>query len=617
MAKSENINIDRPFKALPKGFLNKLFNGSDKIYKYKFESENSKFEFQKTFSGILPWLEKKYIETGSEKRRNELNALMHEATCSLCNGKRLNQIALNVKIADLNIQDVCQLQLDKCRHLINHLSLNNEEQIISKKLVHEIEQRLKFLIDTGLDYLTLNRGAATLSGGEGQRIRLATQIGSSLSGVIYVLDEPSIGLHSRDNFRLIQTLKSLRDLGNTVIVVEHDVETMANADFIIDFGPGAGIHGGEIIVAGNLSTVKKCKISITGNFLSGNYKIPTPKWRQRSDKSINIKGGYKHNIKNIDVSIPLSNLVCISGVSGSGKSTLLEDILLPGLEKHFKRVEFHGKAPFNSITGLNNISNYILLDQSPIGRTPHSNPATYSGIFDDIRTIFSKLPDSRANGYGPGRFSFNVKGGRCEDCEGNGVKKIEMHFLPDVYITCSSCNGTRYNDDTLKIRFQGRNVSEILETSIQDAIDIFKNHQKIYRTLSTLSEIGLGYIKLGQPATTLSGGEAQRLKLGRELSKCTVGSVLYILDEPTTGLHINDVKVLLEALNRLVDQGHSVVVIEHNLDVIKCSDYIIDLGPGGGENGGKIIATGDPLAISKVSESETGKYLKPLLEVSK
>lgn len=615
IADEEGIDITVPFKKLPKKFTNILFNGSDKIYRYSFTSENSHFEFSKAFPGLSAWLEKKFLESGSDKVRIDLEKFMNIKTCPSCNGLRLNKIALSTKIGDKNIMDLCTLSIANCYEYLSAIKLDGEKKIIADKLLKEIISRLRFLLDVGLNYLTLNRGAVTLSGGESQRIRLATQIGSALSGVLYVLDEPSIGLHQRDNDRLIKTLKSLRDIGNTVLVVEHDEDTMRASDYIIDMGPGAGIHGGEIVAHGTLEKILKDKKSLTAKFLSGSNKIETPTSRRSASKFLKLSGANEHNIKNLSVSIPLGGLVCVTGVSGSGKSTLIHKVLVPAVKTHLTNTHktLYQKANYNSLTGIDEIKTVIELDQSPIGRTPHSNPATYTGLFDVIRDIFASTNESQIRGYKTGRFSFNVKGGRCEDCEGNGVKKIEMHFLPDVYITCTECKGTRYNHETLSVLYKGKNISEILDLSIEEGAEFFKNHTKIYRTLSTLVSVGLGYMKLGQPATTLSGGEAQRLKLSRELSKRTKGHCLYVLDEPTTGLHFQDIKILLSALSQLVEQGHTLLIIEHNLDVIKTADWVIDLGPEGGSGGGEIVAEGTPEAVSKNTKSHTGKYLKKIL----
>lgn len=610
----EGYDEATPLKKLKKSTADSLWNGSSKIYTYSFKSENSHFEFSKPFPGILPWYDKKFHETGSEKVRKKLEEFMKIQTCQACKGQRLNKAALNTFIFDKNIMEISFMSIEDADQFFKEKRFDGEKALISEKLMKEIKSRLSFLVDVGLGYLSLNRSAASLSGGESQRIRLATQIGSALSGVLYVLDEPSIGLHQRDNTKLIQTLKKLRDLGNTVLVVEHDEETMMESDFLIDLGPGAGRHGGEIVNIGDKKTFVANKNSLTAKYLNHSEKIDIPKKRRNLSNFVSLKGATHNNLKKLDVEIPLNVLTCITGVSGSGKSTLLHEVFVPACKNYLTPMDglYHRKN-YHSIKGLESIKSIIELDQTPIGRTPHSNPATYTGLFDDIRKIYAKTPESQIRGYKAGRFSFNVKGGRCEDCEGNGVKKIEMHFLPDVYITCSECQGKRYNNETLSVLYKGKNIADILNMTIEDGADFFRNHPKLYRILSTLNSVGLGYMKLGQPATTLSGGEAQRLKLSRELAKKTKGNTLYILDEPTTGLHFQDIKVLLKAINELVNQGHTVVVIEHNLDVIKSADYIIDLGPEGGQNGGLIVAKGTPEEVSKVKKSFTGSYLSKTL----
>ena len=616
IAYEEGVNIDGPFKKLPKKFKDILFNGSDTVYTYSFTSENSHFEFSKAFPGLSAWLEKKFLESASEKVRVDLEKFMNIKTCPSCKGLRLNKVALSTKIGDKNIMDLCTLSIDNAYSYLSAIKLSGEKKTIAEKLLKEIILRLKFLIDVGLNYLSLNRAAMTLSGGEAQRIRLATQIGSALSGVLYVLDEPSIGLHQRDNDRLIKTLKHLRDLGNTVLVVEHDEDTMRSCDYLIDMGPGAGIHGGKITSHGTMEQILKDKNSLTAQFLNGTNSIKIPETRKKATKYLTLSGANEHNINNLSVKFPLGGVICITGVSGSGKSTLIHKILVPAIKTHLLAAHksLYQKANYNALVGVEELKTIIELDQSPIGRTPHSNPATYTALFDSIRDIFASTNESQIRGYKIGRFSFNVKGGRCEDCEGNGVKKIEMHFLPDVYITCSECKGTRYNAETLSVLYKGKNISEILDLTIEEAAEFFKNHTKISRVLNTLNSVGLGYMKLGQPATTLSGGEAQRLKLSRELSKRTKGHCLYVLDEPTTGLHFQDIKVLLNALSQLVDQGNTLLIIEHNLDVIKTADWIIDLGPEGGSGGGKIMAQGTPEEVAKIAGSHTGKYLKKVLK---
>mgnify|MGYP001101037508 CR=1 FL=1 len=616
IAEKEKVDLSIPLKKLPKSFKNILYNGSDKVYKYKFSSESSYYEFSKAFPGITSWFEKKYTESGSEKVRKELEEYMNIITCSSCNGHRLKPIALSTKLAKKNIMDISEMDILSALNFFKDIKLKGEKKLIAEKLLKEIENRLQFLVNVGLDYLTINRSASTLSGGESQRIRLATQIGSALSGVLYVLDEPSIGLHQRDNDRLIETLKSLRDLGNTVLVVEHDEDTMREADHIIDIGPGAGIHGGNIVAEGSPKEILKNKKSLTAQYLSGQIKIDIPAERKQFTDFIQLKKAKHNNLKNVSVKIPLGGLVCVTGVSGSGKSSLIHEVLVPAIKTNILRANknLYRRSNYHSIIGLDPLKSIIELDQSPIGRTPNSNPATYAGLFDEVRKLYAKTTESQIRGYKQGRFSFNVKGGRCEECEGNGVKKIEMHFLPDVYITCSECNGSRYNNETLSILYRGKNIADVLDMSIEEAAGFFENHKKMNRILSTMVSVGLGYIKLGQSATTLSGGEAQRLKLSKELSKMTKGHCLYVLDEPTTGLHFQDIKILLDAVHSLVDQGHSVLIIEHNLDVIKTADYIIDLGPEGGRNGGEIVAEGTPEEVAKVKGSYTGKYLKRILK---
>lgn len=614
LAKEEKIDLKKPYKNLSEKFKDILFNGTDKKYTYSFTSENSNFEFQKVFPGILSWFERKYMESSSEKLRAGLEKYMNIVTCPSCKGLRLNEMALSTKIENLTIMDICTYSIENTYSFFDKLKFSGEKKIISEKVLKEIKSRLKFLLDVGLDYLTLNRAANGLSGGEAQRIRLATQIGSALSGVLYVLDEPSIGLHQRDNAKLIQTMKHLRDLGNTVIVVEHDEETMREADYIVDMGPMAGIHGGEVVETGPLSKVIKNTKSETCKFITGIDKIEIPKTRRELEHAIQLKGATKHNLKNLDATIPLGGIVGICGVSGSGKSTLIHEILVPAIQMNLKKEDPRYAKNFRSVTGVSHINSLIELDQSPIGRTPKSNPATYTSLFDEIRKLFSNNPESKARGYAPGRFSFNVKGGRCEECEGNGVKKIEMHFLADVYVTCGECNGKRYNEDTLSVFHKGKNISDILNMTIEEAFEFFKNHRKMKRILETLMGVGLGYMNLGQPATTLSGGEAQRLKLSKELSKMTKGHCLYILDEPTTGLHFKDIKILLIAINKLVELGNTVIVIEHNLDVIKVMDHIIEVGPEGGDKGGQIISTGTPEEIVKKNIGWTAKFLKPILK---
>ncbi len=616
VCKEESIDLKKPLKEISKKNFSILFHGTDKVYKYKFKSENSNFEFSKPFPGILDWFDKKYKESTSEKVRVDLENYMKIKLCPSCSGKRLNPIALSTLINGKNIIELCEVSIGETREYFEHIKFEGIKAQIAEKLLKEIKSRLSFLVDVGLDYLTLNRSAGSLSGGEAQRIRLATQIGSALSGVLYVLDEPSIGLHQRDNVKLIQTLKDLRDLGNTVLVVEHDEDTMMASDFIIDIGPGAGIHGGEIVALGTKDEFIKNKKSITAKYLNAEVSIPVPTERKTFSETIKLKGATQNNIKNLDIEIPHGILSCITGVSGSGKSTLVHEILIPAVKTSLTRANksLYDKKNYKSITGISKFKTVIELDQSPIGRTPHSNPATYTGLFDDIRKLYSQTAESQIRGYKQGRFSFNVKGGRCEECEGNGVKKIEMHFLPDVFVTCPECNGKRYNNETLSVLYRGKSIADVLEMTIEEGYEFFANHPRVSRILKTMNDVGLGYMRLGQPATTLSGGEAQRLKLSTELAKKTKGHTLYVLDEPTTGLHFEDVKVLLKAINSLVDQGNTVLTIEHNLDVIKVSDYIIDLGPEGGSGGGQIVATGTPEDISKVKNSHTGFFLKKILK---
>ena len=609
--KEEKVSLDTPLNKWPKRVYNIVFDGSDKIYNFKFESERSEYKFKKSFPGLDAWLNKKYLESSSEKVRGDLEKFMAIETCPNCHGERLNEYARHVEVGGKKIIELTFLSIEDAYKFFEKLKFKGVKQVIAQKLLKEIKSRLKFLLDVGLGYLDLNRSAASLSGGESQRIRLATQIGSALSGVLYVLDEPSIGLHQRDNDKLIGTLKHLQSLGNTVVVVEHDEDTMLESDYIIDIGPGSGVHGGEIVAQGTPAQIKKAK-TMTGDFLSGRQEIEVPRERRSFSKWIKLKGVTKNNLKNLDVEIPLEGLVCITGVSGSGKSTLVHDALTVATKNYLQK-KSAAKACYKSISGVSKVDQVIEIDQTPIGRTPKSNPATYTKLFDEIRALFASTNEAKIRGYKQGRFSFNVKGGRCETCEGNGVIKVEMNFLPDVFITCSDCQGQRYNKETLTVTYRSKTIADILDMSIEEAREFFKHHKKINRILTTLDEIGLGYIKLGQSSTTLSGGEAQRMKLSRELSKATRGHCLYILDEPTTGLHFKDIQVLMKAINRLIDLGHTVVIIEHNLDVIKCADHVIDLGPEGGKYGGQIVATGTPEEVAKVKKSITGKYIKKVL----
>jgi len=571
------------------------------------------------WEGVIANVERRYDESESDSVRMELQEFMIEVPCSECDGRRLKREALSVTVHDKNIGEVVELAITEALTFFENVPVRRDgnpglDFEVAAPILKEVRERLRFLVDVGLDYLTLGRAAESLSGGEAQRIRLATQIGSRLVGVLYILDEPSIGLHQRDNARLLATLESLRDLGNTVIVVEHDEETMRAADHVIDLGPGAGKHGGEVIAAGTIDEIMKNTASITGKFLSGEMKIATPTQRRpfEAHRTIRIQGAKEHNLRNLDVEIPLGLFVAVTGVSGSGKSTLIEDILHRALARHFYRARvIPGKH--TRITGFEHIDKVIDIDQSPIGRTPRSNPATYAGLFTPIRELYTELPEAKIRGYGPGRFSFNVKGGRCEACQGDGLVKIEMHFLPDVYVPCEVCKGKRYNRETLEVRFRGLSISDVLELTVDDAVEFFQNQPRIHQKLQTLADVGLGYIHLGQSATTLSGGEAQRVKLATELSKRDTGRTFYILDEPTTGLHFEDVRVLLDVLHRLVDRGNTVLVIEHNLDVIKTADWIIDLGPDGGNRGGQIVAAGTPEDVAAIEASHTGRYVRMVL----
>ncbi len=598
------IDSKLPFKDLDKKFKHVVLHGSEDIEVWG-----------RPFEGVVKYLERLFRETDSDWLKEEISTYMSESACSLCAGKRLKKESLAITVGDQNLADVVELSIKECKHFFNELTLSKDKKKISEEILKEINRRLDFCINVGLEYLTLDRRSSTLSGGEAERIRLATQVGSGLVGVIYVLDEPSIGLHQRDNDRLLSTLHALRDLGNTLIVVEHDEDTIRRADYVIDLGPGAGEGGGEVLYAGDVKGILKCKKSLTGQYLSGEYKIPVPAKRRAAikDQYIKIIGASEHNLKNIDVQIPLGTFTCITGVSGSGKSTLVEDILFKALSNKVMGTKAKAGA-HKKITGTEHIDKVIVVDQSPIGRTPRSNPATYTGVFSDIRDIFAQLPQSKMRGYKPGRFSFNVKGGRCEACGGDGIKKIEMHFLPDVYVECEICHGKRFTDQTLEVEFKGKNIAQILDLSVEEALGVFDSVPRIKNVLQTLHEVGLGYICLGQSATTLSGGEAQRVKLASELCKPATGKTFYILDEPTTGLHFADVDKLLQVMQRLVDRGNTVLVIEHNLDIVKSADYIIDLGPDGGDKGGQLIASGTPEAIMQVTHSHTGKYLKRFLE---
>ena len=605
---------NKKIKNLPKEFLEKILYGTGKEeIDFQFSSPTGVRTFTQPFEGVLPTLDRRYKETKSDGMRSFYELYMSNRPCHSCNGARLKPEVLSIKVGTKNIKEITDLPINKLKDYLNKLKLSKKDTMISEVIIKELNARLQFLMDVGLEYLTLSRSAGTLSGGEAQRIRLATQIGSGLSGVLYILDEPSIGLHQRDNDKLLATLKKLKDLGNTLIVVEHDEDTMYAADQIIDIGPGAGIHGGNVIAQGTAEEIKKVKESITGQYLSGAKKIPVPKKRRTGNgHALEIKGACENNLKNINVKIPLGEFNCVTGVSGSGKSTLVNEVLYKTLAKEInKSNEKPGKC--KEIKGISYIDKIINIDQSPIGRSPRSNPATYTGVFDYIRDIFAETNEAKMRGYQKGRFSFNVPGGRCEACQGDGVLRIEMNFLPDIYVPCEVCKGKRYSRETLEVKYKGKSISDVLDMTVEEAVEFFSNVPKIKQKIKTLLDVGLGYIKLGQPSTTLSGGEAQRVKLATELSKRSTGKTLYILDEPTTGLHIADVHKLVDILQRLVDTGNTIIVIEHNLDLIKTADNIIDLGPNGGDNGGEVIATGTPEQVAKVKESATGEFLKKYL----
>jgi excinuclease ABC subunit A len=615
LAQHFKFSLDTPFKDLPKRVLDAILRGTDEAVKIKYENREGtgRFEYETRFPGILADLKRRYLETQSEGIKQWLERFMSEKSCEACGGRRLRPEALAVTVDGINVHDLSAKSVEETLAFFEGIRLSDTERQIAKQILKEITARLSFMRNVGLEYLTLERKAATLSGGEAQRIRLATQIGSSLVGVLYILDEPSIGLHQRDNQRLIDTLTYLRDIGNTLIVVEHDEQTLRTADWIVDLGPGAGVHGGHVVAQGTPAEIIKNRKSITGQYLAGKLSIEVPALRRDGNgNSIVIRGCREHNLKGIDVELKMGMFTCITGVSGSGKSTLLSDLLYPVISNKVMGTSWK-EGDYDSIEGLEAIDKIINIDQSPIGRTPRSNPATYVGVFTGIRDLFSSLPESKARGWKPGRFSFNVKGGRCENCQGDGTIKIEMNFLPDVYITCDVCHGRRFNADTLDVRYKGRNIAEVLDMTIEEAAGFFEHIPHIAHKMNTLLSVGLGYIKLGQSALTLSGGEAQRVKLAFELSKRSMGKTLYFLDEPTTGLHFADVKQLMEVIQRLVDTGNSVVMIEHNLDVIKQADWIVDLGPEGGNRGGRVIAQGPPEQIVKAKTSYTGKYLKDFL----
>mgnify|MGYP004526913173 FL=1 len=615
MCEHYGVDINTRIDKLPKTFYQILLYGSgEEKIKFKHESKTFTREFEASFEGVLNILERRFRETSSKWMREYYESLMTTIECNECKGTRLKKESLAVKIGKLNIYELTSKSVTEIKEYINNIHLSQKDAVVAEQILKELNSRLQFLIDVGLEYLTLARTAGTLSGGEAQRIRLATQIGSGLTGVLYILDEPSIGLHQRDNEKLLNSLKKMRDLGNTLIVVEHDEDTMREADYVVDIGPGAGVHGGNVVFSGTPEELLKDENSITGKYLSGRLKIPVPeKRRELTGKYIEIIGAKENNLKNVDVKFPIGVFTCVTGVSGSGKSSLVNEILYKAVSKEI----YASKAKpgkHKEIKGLENIDKVINIDQSPIGRTPRSNPATYTGMFDHIRDLFAKTNEAKLRGYQKGRFSFNVAGGRCEACSGDGIIRIEMHFLPDVYVPCDVCKGKRYNRETLEVKYKGKNINDVLNLTVEEALEFFKNVSIIKNKLQALYDVGLGYIKIGQPSTTLSGGEAQRVKLATELSKRSTGKTLYILDEPTTGLHTADVHNLVNIINRLTDGGNTVVMIEHNLDMIKSADYIIDLGPEGGKNGGTIIATGTPEEISKIKKSYTGKFLKKILK---
>lgn len=614
LAKEYGFSLDVPYKDLPEKAKKVIMYGTDgKKIKMQRKSVYGEGTYMKDFEGIINNVERRYAETTSEYSRNEIEQLMTAVECPECGGARLKKESLFVTVGGINIYEFCSKSIKDALVFLDVLKLSERDMMIADAIIKEIKSRMKFLASVGLDYLTLTRSSGTLSGGESQRIRLATQIGSSLMGVLYILDEPSIGLHQKDNDKLLNTLKELRDIGNTLIVVEHDEETMLSADYIVDVGPGAGIHGGEIVCSGTPQDIMNCEKSITGQYLSGRKKIPVPQKRRKGNgKFLEVKGAEENNLNNINVKIPLGEFVCVTGVSGSGKSSLVNEIIYKRLAEELNGAKrFPGKH--KEMLGIENLDKVIDIDQSPIGRTPRSNPATYTGVFNDIRELFAMTSDAKSRGYTASRFSFNVKGGRCETCQGDGIMKIEMHFLPDIFVPCEVCHGARYNRETLEVKYKGKSIYDVLEMTVEEAVNFFSAVPKIHKKLSTLFEVGLGYVKLGQAATTLSGGEAQRVKLATELAKPATGRTIYILDEPTTGLHTADVHRLIEVLQKLVDKGNTILVIEHNLDVIKTADYVIDLGPDGGDKGGNIVATGTPEKVAKVEGSYTGQYLKKVL----
>lgn len=618
LAKKYGFTLDTPIQEMSAEAVNAILYGTagERIEMYR-ENEFGSGRYLNDFEGIINNLERRFRETSSEWMKEEIATVMNGVKCPDCGGKRLKPTSLAVTVGGINISDLCEKSVRQELEFINEIQLTPQEHLIGDGILKEVKERLGFLQSVGLDYLTLSRGASGLSGGESQRIRLATQIGSALTGVLYVLDEPSIGLHQRDNDKLIATLKRLRDLGNTLVVVEHDEDTMRQADYIVDIGPGAGVHGGEVVAHGSVEDICKEERSVTGAYLSGRKKIEVPATRRKGNgKKLRIVGASENNLKNVSVDIPLGKMVCVTGVSGSGKSSLINEIFYKALAMELNGSK-HRPGKFKEILGLDQVDKVIGIDQAPIGRTPRSNPATYTGVFTDIRNVFAQTQDAKMRGYGPGRFSFNVKGGRCEACEGDGIVQIEMHFLPDIFVPCEVCKGARYNRETLEVKYKDKSIADVLNMTVEEACVFFANIPKIHRKLQTLLDVGLGYVQLGQSATTLSGGEAQRVKLALELAKRETGQTVYVLDEPSTGLHVADVHKLIGVLDRLVDAGNTVVIIEHNLDIIKRADHIIDLGPEGGNEGGTIVATGTPEEVAKVSASYTGKYLGPILERDK
>jgi excinuclease ABC, A subunit len=613
LAKEYNFSLSTPFKDYPDDIKDMIINGTKgRSVKVHYKGQRGVGEYDIAFEGLIHNMEKRYRETYSDSAKQQYEEFMRIRPCKSCHGQRLKPSSLAVTIADKNIYQITDMSIVKLKKFLDELELTDRQKFIGAEILKEIKARIQFLMDVGLDYLSLSRATGTLSGGEAQRIRLATQIGSGLVGVAYILDEPSIGLHQRDNDKLLGTLIHLRDLGNSVIVVEHDEDTMRAADYIVDIGPGAGRNGGEVVATGTAADIMACKDSLTGAYLSGRIKIPVPAKRRKPTGWITVKGARENNLKNIDVDIPLGVFTCVTGVSGSGKSSLVNEILYKHLAKSLNRARCIA-GDHDDIIGIEQLDKVIDIDQSPIGRTPRSNPATYTGVFDMIRDLFASTTDAKERGYNKGRFSFNVKGGRCEACSGDGIIKIEMHFLPDVYVPCEVCDGKRYNRETLEVKYKGKSIYDVLDMTVEDAVDFFENVPSVRRKIETLNDVGLSYIKLGQPSTELSGGEAQRIKLATELSKRSTGKTIYILDEPTTGLHFADVHKLVDILHKLAEGGNTVVVIEHNLDVIKTADYIIDMGPEGGDRGGTVIAKGTPEEVAKVKKSYTGQYVKKYL----